>query len=363
MARSLSSGDVITAGAFSPEALKPVVTPSGHSGIFHFPFRIHAQEPLCPHDGVGSEFRYRIHAPFLVRPTGSPLTEDVPQELWPDFRWHDLAPEEMRKVSAAPDLHYAKGGQNAILYDGLRVDLWATDAANRLSALVLSAMRWLRNFSGQPWISDVDRHNASTMKRSFPIDDSGAAVHEAIGVTRVRLTTFTFVTDAMWKSAFEHAARFDIPISGSLYFDAINAAAIDDYDRAIMNLAMALESCRDYCFAKIHPSENVEGRGPRLKTPFNSTNLLKHLSVHSETTFGRNFKKEQPSLWPHLKRLYVARHHVAHGKGPVFPTPSGIKTVDKDSFSEMQASALVALRWMADLSRIILNSIDSSQTK
>jgi hypothetical protein len=350
MANSLSPGDMITAGAFSPSSSGPVATAAGHSGLFHFPFRIHAEESLREHEGEGRDFRYRVYPPFLVRSSGSPLTDDVPKELWPSFRWHDAVPPSMREISAAPDLRYSKRGQDAILYDGLRVDIWSRDAANRLRNFVLSALRWVRNLSGQPWISDVDRHYASTMKRSFPIDASGAAVHEAIGVTRVKLTIFEFVTNVMWKSSFRYASQTDVPVSSNLYFDAINAAAIDDYPRAVMNLSMALEASRDDCFSRVYPCDSVEGRGPRLKPPFDSTDLLKHLSVHAESVFGCNLRKDHPEFWTALRNLYIARHHVAHGKGAVFPIAGRLTVVNKDSFLEMQASAVVALKWMHNLS-------------
>lgn len=341
----------LNVGAFRTSESNTAAPASGYSGIFHFPFRIYAQEELHGFEGRGSDFRYRVHAPFLVRRTGSPVTDDVPQELWPNFRWHVRVPREMRgEQSVAPDLYYQTPARtNAIWYDGLRFDLWGTDALNRLAPFVLSAMRWLRKVSCQPWISDVDRHYGSTMKRSFPIDDSGAAVHEAPGLVRLRPAVCSCVTNTMWQSAFAGAAQSEVPTFYNLYFDAVNAAAIDDYSRATMNLAMALESCRDYYFSKIYPADFVEGRGPRLKAPFNLTDLLKHVSATAATVFGRDFSVEHSEDWPHLKNLYFARQHVAHGKGPVFPASAGLTLVDIKSFLKMQKAAWMAFTWMADV--------------
>lgn len=343
---------------------KPTTQPSGYSGIFHFPFRLHAEEELHGHEGQGRDLRYRVHAPFLVRRTGSPITDDVPQGLWPDFRWHEAVPEEARGEQASPpDYHYNTPSRAlAIWYDGLRIDLWGPNAENRVFPLTVSAMRWLRHLSGQPWIGDVDRHYASIQKRSFPIDDSGAAVQQAGGLSSMTVAQFKFVTDAMWRSAFEHALWYRVPIHSNLFFDGVNAVVTHDHERAIMNLAMALESCRDISFSKIHPAEFVEGRGPKLKRPFHQTDLLKHLSVHSASIFGRDFSVEQPEHWPHLRNLYLARQHVAHGKGPVFPSDDGLRIVDDESLFAMQMAAGNALTWIEQLAVSIQGPVDPPLT-
>lgn len=161
---------------------------------------------------------------------------------------------------------------------------------------------------------------------------------------------FTFVTDEMWKNAFVLAVSGqEVPVYSNLFFDSINAAASRDYGRAIMNVAMALESCRDQNFSRMHPSTNVEGRGPQLEVPFDHTDLLKHLSMDARETFGRDFSAEHPDEWQLLRDLYVARHHVAHGKMPVFPTPMGLRTVNKDSFAPILLAAGVGLHWMETL--------------
>ena len=329
----------------------PTPSPPGYSGIFHFPYRINAQEGLREHEAVGRDYRYRVYAPFLVRRTGSPVTDDVPANLWPEFRWHDSVPDAMRGEQAPPpDCRYNTDVGPAIWYDGLRVDVWGADALNRVSPFVLSFVRWLRHMSGQPWISDMDRHYASVKKRSFPIDDTGAALDQAGGFSEmVAISSFRFVTDEIWKSAFEHAVWYEVPVHSNLFFDAMNAAATPDFPRAIMNLAMALESCRDVNFSRLHGAKDVEGRGPQLESPFDHTDLLRHLSKDSRQVFNRDFSAEHPEHWPSLRNLYVARHHVAHGKGPVFPTDQGLRRVDIEAYDAMQLAAGAALTWMEKL--------------
>jgi hypothetical protein len=324
---------------------------TGWSGIFHFSYRINAQEELREHETVFGDFRYRVHTPFLLRSQGSPITEDVPCNLWPDFKWHDAVPQNMRSEPVAPmDFRYKSEAGPAIRYDGLRVDIWGPAAEERISPFVLSFMRWLRHLSGQPWISDVDRHYPSILKRVFPIDDKGAAVHEVAPFAEMVKASFQFVTDVMWQKAFELAATgSEVPPHSNLFFDGVNAAATHDYARAIMNLAMALESCRDINFGRLHPVKDIKGRGPQLEAPFDDTNLLNHLSKDAREAFKRDFSTEYPEHWPHIRNLYIARHHVAHGKGAVFPGDTGLKKVDMESYGKMQLAAAQALSWMETL--------------
>lgn len=325
--------------------------PAGWSGIFHFPFRINARGEFRQHDASGAGFRYRIYKPFLLRRDTSPLTSDIPQALWPDFAWHDSIRGRTQGEPTSPvEMHYSDKDGVADWYDGLRVDIWGPTAQDRLEPFVLSFMRWLRMVSLQPWISDVDHHSPSELKRFFEISTEGLAISEVYPVSSIRIAKIAFVTDAMWQQAFEIAASGrETPLYANLFYDAINASARDDYDRAIMNLAMALESCRDQNFSKIHEAEDLELRGPQLKRPFNHTDLLMHLTKDSQQAFGRDFSVENPTHWPHLRNLYIARHHVAHGKGAVFSSQSGLKRVDKDSFSLMQIAAAAALDWMEAL--------------
>jgi hypothetical protein len=323
----------------------------GWSGIFHFPYRINAQEQLHEHEAVGVGFRYRVHSPFLLSRQASPVTNDVPPNLWPDFKWHDSVPETLRGVPVAPvEMRYSSESGPAIWYDGLRVDIWGPGAQERISPFVLSFMRWLRHLSGQPWINDVDQHSRSTLKRIFPIDNLGAATDQVSPLSEMVTVQFRFVTDAMWQRASELAASGrEVPVYSNLFFDAMNAAATHDHARAVMNLAMALESCRDQNFSRLHPATFVKDRGPQLKAPFDHTDLLKHVSENAQEVFGRDFSREHADHWPHFRNLYVARHHVAHGRGAVFQTDKGLKLVDENSYGAMQSAAAIALRWMEAL--------------
>lgn len=236
--------------------------------------------------------------------------------------------------------------------DGVRLDVWGPLARDRLLPFAASFMRWLRLLSRQPWISDADHHSQSVLKRFFAIDVNGAAVSEVAPFASMVGAEFEFVTDAMWQQAFVAATSGqEVPVYGELFYDAVNASAIGNYTRGVMNLVMALETCRDQNFSKIHRSTHVEDRGPQLEAPFDHTNLLKHLSTDATKAFNRDFSAEHKDHWPALRNLYKARHHVAHGKGPVFPTAIGLKRVDRESFVEMIRATSAALDWIQEVAK------------
>jgi hypothetical protein len=330
------------------------MNPPGWSAIFHFPYRIYADGPLPKCDGSAGTVRYRVYPPFLVKKDGTPTTQDVPRDVWPEFKWHPRVPEHLRVDDpvAIPEFFRPTTNGFAQRFDGIRVDLVAPQGQDRLPPFIRSFMRWLRYLSGQPWISDVDRHETSTLKRLFAIDGNGAAIGEPGGFAELRPYRFRAVTPQMWRQAFDLAVvGREVPIYANLYFDGINAAAADDYGRAVMNLAMALESCRDFSFSQLYPAKVAAGRGPRLRSPFHDTNFLRHISVDAQKVLGRDFSVEEPSHWPHLKKLYDVRHHVAHGKGAVFSTSEGLKVVYGTSYMPMQLAAATAVTWMETLAR------------
>jgi hypothetical protein len=324
---------------------------AGHSGIFAFAFRIHAEEELLEHETAAGGFRYRVYQPFLVREKGSFLTDEIPMNLWPRFTWHDSVPAKMRGGQApAPELRYSGPHGPCRWYDGLRVDIWGPNTTERVEPFVSSFMRWLRHVSGQPWIGDVDHHHLSEMQRLFAIDTSGAAKEQAGGHAKAVINPrVSLVRDQMWQSAFIYASLYEPPIHSSLFFDALNVAATGDYPRAIMNLAMSLEACRDFTFGRLHSTVPSGDEGLRLATPFEGTDFLKHISKNAGEVFGRNFQVDESQHWEGLRTLYVTRHHVAHGRPAMFRESGKWVHVDLKRFEQMELAARAVLRWMGDL--------------
>ncbi|HST30160.1 MAG TPA: hypothetical protein VLK27_04915 [Chthoniobacterales bacterium] len=324
---------------------------SGHSGIFAFAFRIHAEEKLREHDTAVGEYRYRVYEPFLVRKSGSFLTDEIPMRLWPKFEWNNCIPTKLRgEQGASPELRYTGRSGPCRWYDGLRVDIYGPNAVERVEPFVSSFMRWLRHVSGQPWIGAVDHHHLSEMQRLFAIDSKGAAVEQAGGCARmVVMPRFKLLTDETWRTAFVYATLYEPPIHSSLFFDALNAAAINDYSRAVMNLAMSLESCRDETFSRLHPTAVSSDEDQQSAAPFEGTDLLKHLSKNAKQAFGRSFEEEEPEHWVHLRKLYVTRHHVAHGRPAMFRESGKWVRVDMKNFEPMELAARSVLHWIDQL--------------
>ncbi len=324
---------------------------TGYSGIFAFAFRIHAEEELRQHEIAAGEHRYRVFEPFLVREKGIFLMDEIPIHLWPRFRWNDCVPLEMRGEQVPPpEMRYSGPTGPCRWYDGLRVDVWGPDAIECVEPFVSSFMGWLQHISGQPWIGSVDQHHRSEMQRLFAIDADGAATEPVGGQAKmVVMPRFKLVTDEMWRTAFAYASLYEPPVYSSLFFAALNAAAIGDYRRAVMNLAMALETCRDVTFGRLHSRAPANEDEPSLAPPFEGTDLLNHVSKNAYDVFGHNFKTEQPEHWANLRKLYITRHHVAHGRPAMFKESGTWVRVDMKIFESMELAARALLQWMCDL--------------
>jgi hypothetical protein len=195
------------------------MTPPGWSGIFHFPYRVYADGPLPKCEPEHGAIRYRVYPPFLVKKDGTPTTQDVPRDLWPEFKWHSGVSEQLHAADpvAIPEFFHPIASGFTQRFDGVRVDIIAPQGQNRLSPFIRLFMRWLQYLSGQPWISDVDRHETSTLKRLFAIDGNGAAIGEPGGFAELRPYHFRAVTPQMWREAFDLAvAGRDVPIHANL---------------------------------------------------------------------------------------------------------------------------------------------------
>jgi len=321
---------------------------SGWSGIFSFPFRILAATDLPQLDRMHRGRRFRIHKPFLLRPNGAPLTQSVPFRRWPNFQWCYALPPAKR---IEPPQGLGVSLNAPVLYDGLRADCWGKGAENSLDDFVENFLLWLRRLSGQPWLGDVDRFFERSQKHQFAIDDSGAATDTPYSIAKAHVTgDVRLVTVADWRTAFDRTiCQESVPAYWNTYYDGLNATARNDYPGAIMAMAMAIESARDMNLSRFVPHKFIPNVGFRLGPPFTHTNLLDHLSCNLRDHNGRDLSVERPDLWEHLKHLYIARHHVAHGKGAVFNENGQLRKVTEESFRPWPASVRVAIEWLESL--------------
>jgi hypothetical protein len=322
---------------------------TGYASIFSFPYYLLASEPLPRLDGAHRGRRYRIHEPFLMRPNGSPLSQSVPLGRWPNFRWSPALPAHKRTPPAQ-----GLGGRIGApyFYDGLRIDCWGSRAETEVNLLVRRFLFWLRRLSFQPWIGDIDRFFEDVEKHGVHINDGGDAVDSPYSKVRAHIPEgIEAITVHRWSSAFTAALTCEtIRPYWNTFFDGINATAREDYASAVLGIVIALEGARDWNLSRLVGHQLLGDTGFRLDPPFDHTDLLKHLSRDTRARLGRDFSTERPQEWGHLRNAYIARHHVAHGKGPLFPTPNGLVKVSEETFRPWPHAVRTAVQWLEALS-------------
>lgn len=319
---------------------------SGLSRIFSFPFRIYGAPFLPALSGIAADRQHqvRIYPPFLVRVAGMPLSPDVPFDRWPGFQWSSTAPEHER---IPPPQIAPRPGLGPRVYDSLRVDFWGPDAHNfglRFEPMFLS---WLRLLTGQEWIGEYEPHTDTHVKYEFAIDSEGSASGAPYGLGRAITPSAHMrpLAEDIWRSAFANSLQNEPPpVYWMLWQDAAVHRAADHIREACLALTLSLEVARDSLFPKFASTRNRPGVGAVLTSPFDGTDLLEHLAGALQKVHNRNLKVEEPATWGEIKQLYVARHHVAHGREPIV----------RDSEKSRLAEDADLIRWMQAVRRTLL---------
>jgi hypothetical protein len=212
-------------------------------------------------------------------------------------------------------------------------------------------LSWLRNLSGQPWIGDVDRFFERSQKHQFAIDDAGSAIDTPYSVARAHAVGGAhLITPQCWQVSFQRAAHDEIvPAYWNTFYEGLNATAWGDYSGAVMALSRSLETARDENLSRFVPHKFIANVGFRLDPPFAHTDLLDHLTNNLRDYLGRDFSIDHGTSWPHVKHLYLARHHVAHGKGAVYPEGGKLHRVTEETFRQWPTAVRTAIRWLESL--------------
>lgn len=322
----------------------------GTSIILSFPYRIFALGTLPKLSGSFSRHRYRVHSLFSARPAlNTPLIPSVPGALWPDFSWAPSAPTQ-------DQIFPPEGLSTHILpgfpFDALRVDAWGPNTSTEVKEFASRFIGWLRYKSMQPWIGAFDYHSEYIIKNEFAIDSQGRAIGPVYSTARATTANdeARSIDLSMWELAFYAATRGEQPpVEWLLYLDGVNAFAAEQIDECVLALTLALEVSRDRNFARFAPVKSSADGTVRLKAPFEDTDLLAHLSKRLKQFCNRDLSEEHPAEWAATQELYLCRHHVAHGKGAVFPTKAGKKKASVDNLQAWMASTKSVLRWLEAL--------------
>lgn len=277
----------------------------------------------------------------------------MPFSQWSAFEWSPRLPENDRLLpptgfKVGPGI----GAEEA--FDALRIDIWGPDPSSYVSKFEPLLLAWIRYLTGQDWVGEYEAHSDSRAKYAFEIDSDG----KAIASPRALLTgvggygsPMRPLDSALFQEAFHRALAGDSPPTyWSVWQDASMYRAMKRTKETVLALALSLEVARDTVFPRFAPTKAKPSLGQVLVSPFDKDDdLLKHLSWMLEKIHGRNLEKEKPEVWSGIKQLYIARHHVAHGRPPVFPTLSHLKNVDDQDLLRWINDVRSALQWIESL--------------
>jgi hypothetical protein len=158
------------------------------------------------------------------------------------------------------------------------------------------------------------------------------------------------LTPELWKSAFEYTLLGQAPpFYWMIWQDAGVHRAAGRVRESSLSLALSLEVARDTLFPRFAKTRSKSGVGAVLSSPFDGTDLLRHLSSNLKDVRGRNLQTEEPRLWMEIKDLYVARHRIAHGREAMIRSPNGARPVNDEDLLRWKNVVQECLLWMETL--------------
>jgi hypothetical protein len=327
-----------------------------YASILSFPFRVYGESflPKLEAETQDCAHRVRVYPPWRSREKGSPISPLVPFTSWASFSWHPSVPPELRLAPPA-DIHLQPFGDRA--YDSMRIDAYGDDAEAWTHDFALRFLSWLRHLTYQSWIGRVEADTDPLIKAGFPISPDGSATERpyAFGVGVTSDGNRHALTSPEWRRAFDRSvAGLDPPTHWALWMDAENDYMQGHLNETVLLTALAAEVARDTLLAPLTPSARATVAGPRLGPPFQGTDLLQHLSDNLEVIKGHNLQKARPDVYATIDSLYVARHHVAHGKRPIVREPRGTRLATMADAESWLSAGREVLVWLHEVTGVAI---------
>lgn len=325
----------------------------GYGQVFSFPFRIYASEDLPRLEGETSDgkYRVRVYTPILVRQEGDSLSPPVPFDKWPEFSWSPQSSPDDRLLP--PTNVHTRASIWSRAFDTIRIDIWGDSSRDYARTFLGVMLSWLRHLSGQDWIGEFEPHTDSDVKAAFEIDRDGLALSSPWVLVK-GFTPAEYmgpVDPKIWSASFAHTLEGSSPpIYWSFFQDGNIYRILRKPRECILAFALSLEVARDTVFPRFAKTKVRPGVGAVLTKPFDSTDLLAHLSKALASVRNRDLREEHPGLFRDLQRLYVARHHVAHGRNPIITSErGGHRPVEDSDLKRWSDTVYGVLRWIETL--------------
>lgn len=323
---------------------------NGSAAIFAYLFRVQGEAGIPPTESRSPDGHRRYRAvPFAVAPVGRTLLAPPPLDIWPLFTWSDRCPAGER---VAPPTGLTLRFFGDVSYDAMRVDAWGDGAEQETQRYAGDLISWIRHLTAQPWVGDAELYTEVPLRHTFAVDGAGGALASPYANARgvVPHAPARPLTAGIFAEACGAAAsRQEPPLHWALWFDGQNHRARGATREAVMAFTLSLEVARNSFYPRFAATNNRPGLGAVLRAPFADTDLLNHLSGALESVVHRSLERERPDLWPDVKSLYVARHHVAHGRPPLVKRANGVAPVDDTQLIAWTKAVFETLKWIEAL--------------
>ncbi len=317
----------------------------GRSGIFNFPFRIYADEELISVEAANESFRYRV---TFIPKNDSSTRRVVPSIVWPNFKNHPSLKDNISIDSASMDLVY---GNTKFTYSQMRLDIWGNLPEEEIHKFSAKFLNLIRLYTDQYWINSYEYNfNLTFITSLFPIDEEGSCIVYPSSVQKICGANFRPLNNEYLKGTFLKAVSGEeVHTYWLLYFESVNLMVREFIDQAVLLLTLSLEVARNVNFVRFASVKKETVAGITFDAPFDDTDLLKNLSVNLKKAIGRSMIDEKPKEWESIRKLYVARHQVAHGKKASYFEGGVMKAVENDIFLDWARDVRNTLAWLIEL--------------
>lgn len=161
----------------------------------------------------------------------------------------------------------------------------------------------IRLATGQWWVGRPSEHLTGNCHVTLNADDQRMSLIPSPRCRQTRPFEGTQrLSPSLWASIFSDLRNGGLVSTPRLLeSDAVYFYAIREFRISLITLATAFESSRDILSDRV---------GKRFK----GTDITKHLSTNLDAGLGRNLAREKPDLYEFLKRVWIARGNLAHGR-------------------------------------------------
>jgi hypothetical protein len=333
--------------ALSHGIIAPDDRPQSRARIYLFPFDILCEDiapnPRTFHSGPA---RYRVYWPFSNDGSAGTQLQQVRMEnvpFPPGLRPHRPQDFQLHGLTGT----HRQGDRIQPVANAIRIDRYPHNAPEIIARLI-PLLRWL---TWQWWIDRDRRHDESIIRNDFQIDSAGrmvggiASLIQIAGRSRIEKP---LSEKAYWIAVEQAISGRTAPLPALSLLDAIYSATVGDLRRSILDASIACE------LLLLDHGDRLLKRGLAssgdVRRAFQEGRLMLNLDRGLKDTIGRSFAEEMPADYAQIRKMWIARGKVAHGRQPFIVDEGGRR---REMYLTDQSmclrSVLRLIEWFQDL--------------